>query len=1057
MAIDTAVWRNHGQLMHLKAAFIKPVTVFARRINQASFTFPLAQLTYDNPDGGTGVYTDVKEGMTLGVYSSSDVFKGFLRVRKAPTASVLYVSEVAAGDVTFADNDKLVVYDDYRLWARVPRMTSTKVFYKDYDLTYASQITYDGSGDKLLPVANTGPHYAGDVVGTTVDIAFNGANSFRQAAGISDALTYVWDFKDGTVISGSHLLAAATVRFPAGQRWVGLTVTDGNSKSSRAVCAVMTRNTSTYPYVPVALQRLSGSVDSGWECAVSVLASDVSDLLPGTLMILYSDQYYDSIADNVNGYAGREHILFVGWVDSEDLTVEPFQDELIITARSALGILQTLPAFTASIERNLFPAKWHHQIYPNWFRGLVYLMQWHSTIALVCDVERPSFWGDYLFPAADYSAGSLYDQLRTEAERAWARLTEDKTGRLLVRRNPHLMNTTERAALAVTVHLQSTDWREAVQIQRPARPRTGWIRGAGFTNNAGDLKLSLAPGDAPGQGVNQSEKNGMWITDQADLNTRLGHAYAYENNETPYLQLTLNHQGAGFDPGWQEAVEFTLDDTTNRRGLGFTQDKFIPVSYDIGHDPETGATTEVLTLEALTDGVPGTTQLVPNGDWADEDWRPPDIDIDPYEPPPPAITPGGSGLKSALVGLVVKNSGGDRWGAISVIDDLVAGTWSILQTGLPVAFTYGVSEPYYINTDPYSPDRAILFTVEGGIYENTAWKTAGAWSTLVTPAALLAAVQAVYPAMSAIRIEDAALSMAEAGLFYLALTEGVEEAVTVVQIKSYGSTINVAPYKFWFPLMSVGVEPLRPVNIQASNVTPNTFYLATHSNDGSIGRRYAYLHINTWGTWTPLSGSYVMPVWEDSNTGTGVLGTATFVPFFKADGSINNPETELYYLRADARIKRSTDGGSTFSNWSPADYSPAQEAYSNSVARRDMFEVQGETNEMAFFIRCSTANDGFYTIARGDDPALAGSWVQRALPVNQVGWVGGWPFSDSQFYLGAGEVSDLNANTALLWVTTDSGVNWTDITHNLRSLSNYAGNGGNLHRVIRLTPHTTET
>jgi len=122
-----------------------------------------------------------------------------------------------------------------------------------------------------------------------------------------------------------------------------------------------------------------------------------------------------------------------------------------------------------------------------------------------------------------------------------------------------------------------------------------------------------------------------------------------------------------------------------------------------------------------------------------------------------------------------------------------------------------------------------------------------------------------------------------------------------------------------------------------------------------------------------------------------------------------------------------------------------------------MFEVQGETDEMAFFIRCTTPQDGFYLIGRTGDPTSAGDWTKRTLPTAKVGWVGGWPFTSNQFYLGGGEIDDFSSDTKALWVTTNAGVSWDDVTGNLRSLSNYAGNSGLTHRIIRLTPHTTET
>ena len=253
-------------------------------------------------------------------------------------------------------------------------------------------------------------------------------------------------------------------------------------------------------------------------------------------------------------------------------------------------------------------------------------------------------------------------------------------------------------------------------------------------------------------------------------------------------------------------------------------------------------------------------------------------------------------------------------------------------------------------------------------------------------------------------------------------------------------------------------EPLRPVCIQASNVTPNKFYLATRSNDGGAPSwRAAYLHIRTWGTWTPITAGYAMPNWSDLDPTVTVHGSAVFIPFFKASGAINNPETELYFLGCDGRIKQSTDGGTTFVDWTPFNYGPSQENYARNTARRDMFEVQGETDEMAFFIRCTTGSNGFFLIARGADPSDAGDWTVQAFPTPKIGWVGGWPFNSNQFYLGSGEIDDLSTEPEVLFVTQTAGVSWTDITHGLRSLSNYAGSSGNRHRVIRLSPHTTET
>ncbi|MBN1965488.1 MAG: hypothetical protein JW910_12635, partial [Anaerolineae bacterium] len=634
MTLNTTRWRTHPQTMRFKAAFIRPVAVFERRVDQSSFTYPLAEIVYDDPDGGEGVYTDVKQHMTFAVYDgTSGERKGLGRVRKTPTSSTFYINETSAGDINFADNDRLVVYDDYRLWARVPRMSPNRIFYKDYDITHTNESEFP------LPIANAGPHIACDVDPDTgkAQIHFSSTGSYRVALEGSVTLSVLWDVADGTITEHSATYPVMTAEFPAGQRWVELAVTDSNGQSARAVVAVITCDTTTNPPVEVQVTRLSGSAATGWDCAVRVLAEDVSDLLPGTLMILYADETYGTDEGAVQGVTDREGVKFVGWLTDEEPVIEPFGDTLTLTARSPLGVMQRLPAYSVSFEYDLMHNQWHHLIGANWFRALAVLMTWHTTIPLVCDVERPDFWDGYYFPAADIGGSTVYDQLKSEAERAWTRLTCDRAGRLYLRRNPHLKTSTERAALTTTVALTAADWRQAVRIRRRAQGTIGGLRGSGWTSHLTDseLKLALAPGDSPGPAPGQSDLMDRLIADQTELNVRLGHEYARQNSLMPELQLTLSHQGMAVEPAWDEVVTFTLDEETNRRGVGFNAELFVSTSLEVAHDAERGVTTETLTLEPLAEGAPATTQVVPDGDWEDEDWTPPPPPRERYTPPDP--------------------------------------------------------------------------------------------------------------------------------------------------------------------------------------------------------------------------------------------------------------------------------------------------------------------------------------------------------------------------------------------------------------------------------------
>ena len=775
------------------------------------------------------------------------------------------------------------------------------------------------------------------------------------------------------------------MRFPAGQRWVDLTVTDGYGSTQRAVTPVITNDEDDWPYVPVQLESLNGSVENGWECRVRVLADDVSDLLPGTLMILYSEQFYNSVSGVVNGYPDREHILFTGWIVDEEAGIEPFQDELILTARTALGVLQTLPAYTASIEYNLAPTQWHHMITPNWFRSIVYLMMWHSTLALVCDIERPSFWEDYTFPAADFTAGTLYDQLKTEVGRGWCRLTEDRNGRLYTRRNPHLMDSSERAALAVTTHLQSTDWREAVRVQRPMGPRAGWLRGGGFENSTGALRLALAPGDSPGQGADQGEEiNGNWIMNQTELNLRLGNAYAYQNNTTPYVQAVLNHQGLAFDPAWQEVVEFSLDTATNRRGIGFAQTPFVVVSYDFSHDPERGVTNEVLTLEALSEGVPATTQPVPDGDWEDQTWIPPDMPMTTYEPPaPPSNAASTPDLVYAADNLLLKRTRNFT---------STPPTWETVFTP-PSGFSILMWEVDYLN-----PRNAAQVVVGDDTTEARIYSTADLDSATPTWT-LLRTLTGIY--YHAHLICCAQFD----GTWFLQLCRS-DRTVEVHHTHDDWANLTTVIPTTWRGISSNDAVCAFAVSGQASSLTDGVVYVgyANQSGDPAFERSDDY------------GGTF--PYHYDFVGGGSYQPTGAWMPWLD-----NADESKMYIGRAvhtgiaQGAIYVSSNKGATLT-----DVSPLYDGYTQGPGARGtriMRPLHIFTNATSLPVAMlASGNQVPYRLfVSAVFPTVGADWEYRYTFSEKAYNIGGWPF-DEDIYFVSGQTK--------LWYSADGGLTFAE-------------------------------
>jgi len=204
-------------------AVVPSTTIATARINQASFSYPLAQVTVDTTSG----WSSVRAGMTVKIGSTSGASdRGVYRVRKVPDSTTLYLSEMGAGDPGllaadikssgFADNDYVTVLDRRDVWSVLPRIVypGDGTIYEDYDLTVGSY--------------NTTPP-------PIVNITINGFGTGGYATKIADGATK------------AMTLTATVLKFPVSQlsgstltyAWSG---TSGWSSVSGTTSATLTGN-----------------------------------------------------------------------------------------------------------------------------------------------------------------------------------------------------------------------------------------------------------------------------------------------------------------------------------------------------------------------------------------------------------------------------------------------------------------------------------------------------------------------------------------------------------------------------------------------------------------------------------------------------------------------------------------------------------------------------------------------------------------------------------------------------------------------------------------------
>lgn len=300
------------------AFLLSPTPVFRARMNYGTGLpdYPVAEVAYDTVT--LGADSDVLAGMTVtfGTASGADDL-GRQRIRKAADGTFIFIGNssegIFDGQVTLQDNAYITVWDDYRVWAKLPRIDrsgSTAILYKDYDIDASGLVEYQ------RPVANVGSGgYAAtiDSGSSLITHEFDGSGSYQFDSGgttITGVVSYSWDVDDGTITVGVSTDATITATFPPGFRWVKLTVEADSGKTHTRQIPVFARDPDAD--VCIAHQVTSYHVTAqGQEVSLRILQDLPRATYPdGTLLMLWAD----------GDPAGLIH--FIGWHQSDDSNVQ---------------------------------------------------------------------------------------------------------------------------------------------------------------------------------------------------------------------------------------------------------------------------------------------------------------------------------------------------------------------------------------------------------------------------------------------------------------------------------------------------------------------------------------------------------------------------------------------------------------------------------------------------------------------------------------------------------------------------------------------------------------
>lgn len=572
--------------------FWEPVPIFKARVNMpGSITYPLSSLTYDSVT--LGAFGDVAFDATLllGTSEGADDL-GRVRVKSVPTSSSIPVARASRGiedgQLDVQDNAYITILDDYRIWAKVPYFDlDAGIDYKDGDVPPGTFNT------NIPPVANTGPGFADYISSGVITVDFDGSGSYAVADGAT--LTgYAWDIADGTLVSGSLSTATFTATFPAGKRYVALTVTDSNGVTHTARCPVLAIDPAADDTIKNfgLTQRLT---ISGQTLDIELYEDSPRTTYPdGTLVLFWWD---NPIAPD-----RRDHMKFIGWLDSENFSLSRQKKGLVrstqLRAVDGMGRLAKLPGFPQALERIFDEAQWSLMPDLDMSKALFYIAFWHSTLINIVDFFLPEGGEAYDSVRIDASGGNLKDQLEGLANKIVPDhfLCCNSKGQVSFLPNWLLQDEVDRPE--VDPILIEEDYGD-LQAEYDRHPKVHVLRSGAILVHTElvvidgvetvPLVFSVAPSDAQafGQGtVEQVEPEGLALS-QESLNICEGHRYAMINSRHGRYNFT-DPRGTlfwAFEPALLKRVQLELAAAyAAQRGLDWTvasgQIQEITVNYN---------------------------------------------------------------------------------------------------------------------------------------------------------------------------------------------------------------------------------------------------------------------------------------------------------------------------------------------------------------------------------------------------------------------------------------------------------------------------------------------
>ena len=889
---EWAIIRNPDQSTDLFLSVYEPPVVFAGRLS-GTYNIGDMFLTVYNT---TGTFANIEAGQTI-YFGSTEFNDDYGRARVIETSGDQIKIAISKA-IRFQPDWFFTVRDFHEIWSVFYRSildetTRTTTFYKDYDIAYTDQ------NELFDPVVQMGGNYAGFRPTGTFRSYFISTGSFVLDGSLT---TTIWEFPAGSVPEIYTGTTPGWVNLPnvPGHYTVKCTVNTAWGKSRTGY-----RHYSLYdrpgegantPILDWSLEELSGSFEEGWVARIAI-GEGADRIKDGYLIKIFADDYFGGQRRSFGGYAGQEHIVFVGYVDMAETQRQWGTNKTIFTIKGLTHYLKNKELYSVSLETSQDASDWTQLNNMTLNKIIFHYLRWHTTVLDVAD------WTPFLTEHADYRdqfedipRGEILSGVSQVANRVFGRFTSDRRGRFYSETDLNMLPTGTRPASIGEI--LETDWigTEILQekIDKPLSEIL--LGGVSFdpTNLTGSAFLSRAPGLHPGIGYTGKGEvqDGLMLptSDGQDAINELSGLYFAKTNN----RFTVNNQlvnNVPIDVVPQAFYDFTMPSGTVFRGLNISS-RIIPRRIILEY--KGNKLTENIEWEFESSGPPGETYIIPT--------EPPDIGWVP--------TPGDVPTPSPDPAPGIDFGGRQTW---VVTDEYIGYTNNLLASSPSYINKTGAvagSEIVDFVLDPYDPTNTVFALTDTAIWKSVnAANNAPAWKKVFS---LVGTNSNQFSSTLDPQFTRIKTTIARKGRLY---------AMAYAKVSASSSTYNLYIYRTsdggetwtkcatsstlvngpWFTLGQLGAQ----VVSSSSATDPDNIVTAASDcsnyaqiNGGGyivvdLGQQYTFNQVRAKGTWDGINSYITLDGSNDNSSFTSILDAGAAYRLNSESCTVNDTSPSL--------------------------------------------------------------------------------------------------------------------------------------------------------------------